>query len=138
MITEYQDGVVLMIGWNPRTEEHDLIVASPNWDSLRARAGQTIRIDLHFNGRLVEFDDWWDPGAEIRINERGMEAIAASWPREHAEDFAVSLSLASGMSIRSEERTIGNYNLAGSQKALLAVIHCGAKIMREGRDPFAG
>lgn len=136
MSSIFEDEVTLSVFWEPGTESSYIILSSVEWDSLRSREGEDVRVELNLIGQNVEYNEWWDPAATIMTFGAEEEGVIAHWEREHQIDFATSFALADSAGFTVDGRSLGRYNLAGTYQAMLALRQCGARILKEGGDPF--
>lgn len=136
MSATFQDDVTMFVFWYPRDQRFLVSFGSPNWDSLRERDKQTVRMDMRFGGN-IEYDHWWNEESYILALSDGFEAVSASFGKENSGDLAVAFAYGTNVTVEIDGKTIGTYKLNDSKDAIIALRRCGAKILQKGGDPFA-
>ena len=138
MYSEFSGGTSVGFSWYPAKQETRVTLINENWDSLRSRHGEKVRLDLKVFGDNVEYDEWWSDNAIIIALEDESESITAHWGEEYALEFATAIALGEGLQIKADGRTVGQFSLDGTYAAMLELRRCGAQVLQSIDDPFAG
>ena len=133
----YEDESFFLIFWNPTLREVDLTFANENWQSLRPRDGDRVRVYLNLRGDL-EYDEFWDDTAIVAASDSGPGAlvVAGPWQGEMSSDLLAALAFAGGYQLTIDGRHLGGYTLRGSKRAIEALLECGNQARRRDTDPF--
>ena len=113
-----------------RSTMYENIFKNDNWDHLRERDGEMVRMELDIVGEGVEFDKWWNDQTLIIALDTGTEVFITHWDREHAQDFQAAMSAGEAVAVEADGVQIGQFSLSGAREAMIELKRCGADVLR--------
>ncbi|WP_156377651.1 hypothetical protein [Sphingopyxis sp. Root1497] len=134
-ITSFEDDTIIGITLDWRTDMIGLYLFNEHWKSLAEREGGTINMHIQMSGN-VEYDEWFDEKADIGTD--GPIGFRTSFAKEHKDDFLTSWAFANAFTLRADDINLGSFTLRGSREAMLSLLNCANRALKEDRsDPFA-
>ena len=130
MFAEFESGTAFGFSWFPDREETRVLVMNDNWDHLRERDGEMVRMELDIVGEGVEFDKWWNDQTLIIALDTGTEVFITHWDREHAQEFQAAMSAGEAVAVEADGVQIGQFSLSGAREAMIELKRCGADVLR--------
>ena len=137
MLRIYEDDVVLAFSFDPRERTMSAYASSDNWESLRSRHGQNVRLELTFDDARLDYDEFWSDGATVVTRgDSGASIVTGSCNREDTDRLLLAISASPRLALEVENLHIGRYRLDGSAAAVRKMFECSRALLDTERDPF--